>query len=69
MTKRSPYTWRRRSRMREKDKKGVPCHVREWGRRKRRREEDWERYGVMGVGKFAHVSNFDWILDVLYIKY
>ena len=33
------------------------------------REGRGERYGVVGVGKFAHVSNFDWILDVLYIKY
>ena len=33
------------------------------------REGRGERYDVVDVGKFAHVSNFDWILDVLYIKY
>ena len=33
------------------------------------REDRGEGYGVVGVGKFTHVSNFDWILDVLYIKY
>ena len=28
--------------------------------------EGGERYGVVDVGKFTHVSNFDWILDVLH---